>query len=286
MLKLSAPLPPVKLSLPNPPSSVSFPVPPLSESASADPVSVVAVPVLLNLNPVVPAVMAARFTALPLVVTFAVPELPLAELAVHAAPTVAFTVAPALTTNTSAPPTPRSLTVSVPAPILKLSAPSPPLRLSLPPPPSSVSAPAPPLSVSLFAPPVSESACADPVKVVAAPLLLRLNPDTPPVIADRSTAYPLDTTLAVPELLLAEVAVHAAPTVAFTVAPALTTSTSAPPSPRSLTVSVPAPMLKVSAPPPPAKASLPAPPEITSLACPPVIVEAPVAKPVIKNASC
>ena len=73
--------------------------------------------------------------------------------------------------------------------------------------------------------------------MVAKPVLVTEKP-WPPVAADRSTADPLVVRLAVPPLLVAEVAVKAALTVALAVAPTDTTSTSEPD--RSVIVSVPA----------------------------------------------
>ena len=241
---------------------MSAPAPPASESAFAEPMSVVAAPLLVTLNPEVPAVTADRFTACPFVLKLAVPELLLADVAAQATVTVAFAVAPELTTNTSAPPVPRSVTLSLPDAMMKVSKPAPPVRLSLPKPPSSVSAPA---------PPASESAFAEPMSVVAAPLLVTLNPEVPAVTADRFTACPFVLKLAVPELLLADVAAQATVTVAFAVAPELTLSTSRP-SPRSLIESTPAEMSKMSAPSPPAKESFPGPPRRVSMPLPPSIL--------------
>ena len=266
-VKVSMPVPPVRESLPSPPTRVSAPVPPIRVSAPELPVKVMPVAdvELLTEKPL-PDVMADRFTARPTVVRVAVPEFKLAEVAVQAAPTVAVAVAPELTNRMSAPPVPRSVIVSVPDTTVKVSMPVPPVRESLPSPPTRVSAPVPPVKVSAPELPVSVMPVAEEL-VMEKPLVVD-------VIADRFTANPALVRLTVPALELPEVAVHAALTVAFTVAPALTTTMS--PSLRSVIVTVPAVTMNVSLPAPPVIVSLPPPPVSVSLPTPPVIESAKV----------
>ena len=76
------------------------------------------------------AATAARFTAKPAVVMLAVPWLTVLADAVQAVVTVALAVAPADTLRISAPPLPRSVTLSVPAAMLKVSIPALPVRVS------------------------------------------------------------------------------------------------------------------------------------------------------------
>ncbi len=81
--------------------------------------------------------------------------------------------------------------------------------------------------------------------------------------------------VAVPELLVPDVAVNELIFVAFAVAPELTTSTSLS-VPKSAIVSVPESTLNVSFPALPVRLSLPAPPVIISLPPFPVIISAPL----------
>ena len=144
------------MSLPTPPANESLPPPPVRVSARTEPVSLVAAPILVMLYPLIPAT-AARLTAKPRVVMFAVLELLyVCAVAVHAAVTVAFAVAPKATVSTSAPPWPKSVIVSAPDATMKVSIPNPPVRLSSSKPPIKMSLPAPPLRVSSPAPPVRE----------------------------------------------------------------------------------------------------------------------------------
>ena len=81
--------------------------------------------------------------------------------------------------------------------------------------------------------------------------------------------------LAVPELVVLEVAVNEFISAAFSIAPELTTKISLP-VPKSDTLSVPESTLKVSSPALPVRLSLPAPPVIISFPPFPVIISAPV----------
>ena len=112
-------------------------------------------PALLTDQPLVP-VAAARLTPKPLAERLAVPALLLVAAAIQAAASVALAVAPDETTSTSAP-LPRSVMLSVPAPIVKVSAPAPPVSVSLPTPPSSLFAAALPMIVSEPDPPIAFS---------------------------------------------------------------------------------------------------------------------------------
>ena len=98
--------------------------------------------------------------------------------------------------------------------------------------------------------------------------------------------------MAVPELVVLEVAVNELISAAFSVAPELTIKISLP-VPKSVMLSVPESILKVSSPALPVKLSLPAPPVIISFPPFPVIISAPLppfsvstaAPPVIVKAS-
>ena len=105
----------------------------------------------------------------PASVKITVPALLVAADAVHVPVTAALAVAPEPTIITSATlPTPRSVIVSTPDPILKVSIPAPPVRLSLPEPPIRVSAPSPPIITSAPLPPLKRLAPLEPVKLTAA----------------------------------------------------------------------------------------------------------------------
>ena len=100
----------------------------------------------------VPPSLAVSFALLASVESFLV-----ALVAVNPMISMAFKVAPALTTTTScsepeAPP--KSLTVSSPESIVMMSLPAPPVMISFTAPPVIVSAPLPPVMVSIPAPPV------------------------------------------------------------------------------------------------------------------------------------
>jgi len=69
-------------------------------------------------------------------------------------------------------------------------------------------------------------------------VLVTENPD-PVVMDDRLTANPFVLRFAVPELLVAAVAVQLAATMTFAIAPEFTVSISAPPVPKSVMESVP-----------------------------------------------
>ena len=71
-------------------------------------------------------------------VRFAVPELVVLEVAVNELISVAFSVAPELTTKISLP-VPKSVMLSVPESTLKVSSPAFPVKLSLPAPPVIIS---------------------------------------------------------------------------------------------------------------------------------------------------
>ena len=91
-----------------------------------------------------------------------------ALVAVNPMISMAFKVAPALTTTTScsepeAPP--RSFTLSSPESIVMMSLPAPPVMISSPAPPVILSAPALPTIVSTASPPVIISAPAPPVRL-------------------------------------------------------------------------------------------------------------------------
>ena len=102
-------------------------------------------------------------TATPTVVRRAVPALLEAAVAVQAAVTVAFAVAPAATVRISEPF--RSVMTSTPKPTVNLSLPMPPVRVSLPTAPMRVSLPVPPIRLSLPSPPVIKSLPAPPSNV-------------------------------------------------------------------------------------------------------------------------
>ena len=268
-VKLSLPAPPVNVSLPTLPLIVSLPAPPVIESAFLEPASVLPMPVLVTLKPLALSVARFKLRAKPCASILAVPVFVVFTFAFHAAPSVALMVADALTFNTSTPPKPRSVTLSVPASTIKVSIPTPPVKLSLPAPPVIeslpaspiiVSLPAAPIIVSLPVPPVIESAFDEPVKVVAVPVSVMLNPLVVAVARLKLTAKPFVDKFAVPMLVVFTFAFHAAPSVALTTAPAFTLMTSVPPIPKSVMLSVPAPTTKVSIPAPPVKTSLPAPP--------------------------
>ena len=92
--------------------------------------------------------------------------------------------------------------------------------------------------------------------------------------AAKFTAKPSVFRVAVPALVVPELAVHAAATVAFTAAPRATVKISL--MPRSVMVSVPEATVKVSSPAPPVSVSAPAPPTSTSLPSPPSRLSAPL----------
>ena len=179
-------------------------------------------------------------------VNVAVPELLVPDVAVNELTLVAFAVAPELTTSTSLS-VPKSVIVSVPESTLKVSFPALPVKLSLLAPPVIVSFPAPPIMISLPPAPVIISLFDPPVKLSTPAFPARVNPPSPEL--DISTVLPPATEfiVAVPEFLVAEVAVKELTFVAFAVAPELTTSMSLP-VPRSVIVSVPESTLNVSFP--------------------------------------
>ena len=94
----------------------------------------------------------------------AVPLFVVVTAAVQAVLIVAVALAPADIFNTSTPPAPKSVIVSVPVTV-KVSRPAPPVRLLAPKPPTRLSLPVPPIKVS---------AKLEPVKVVATPVLVTL----------------------------------------------------------------------------------------------------------------
>ena len=95
----------------------------------------------------------------------------------------------------------------------------------------------------MSAPPEMVSRLLEPTMVAPPPLLLSVQPPLPPAAATLM-ANPAASTLALPLLELALLAVQAAASVALTAPVAVTTNMSVPPAPRSVMVSVPDATLK------------------------------------------